>query len=304
MVLSLAAMNNWKIRQVDINNAFLNGDLVEDVFMKQPKGFINVHKPGHICKLNKALYELKQAPRVWFDKLKETLIKWGFQNSRADTSLFLKKEKGSMIMILIYVDDILITGPNSKVLEDFISYFSSVFALKDLGSLSYFLGIEVSYYNGSIFLSQRKYIRDLLKKAELLSCKGCDTPMTTGTKLQKQVDGSLGQFIDDPSAYRSLVGGLQYVILTRPEIAFAVHKLSQYVAMLTLQHLMACKRVLRYLKETQDYGLKFGTEGELRLTRYTDTDWACDIDDRNLVGAYCIYLGNNLTHGLLRNNQL
>ena len=129
-------------------------------------------------------------------------------------------------MILIYVDDILITGPNSKDLEDFISYFSSVFALKDLGSLSYFLGIEVSYYNGSIFLSQRKYIRDLLEKAELLSCKGCDTPMTTGTKLHKQVDGSLGQFIDDPSAYRSLVGGLQYVILTRPEITFAVHKLS------------------------------------------------------------------------------
>ncbi|KAH9671623.1 retrovirus-related pol polyprotein from transposon RE1 [Citrus sinensis] len=294
VVLSLAAMNGWKIRQVDINNAFLNGDLVEDVFMKQPEGFINVHKPGHICKLNKALYGLKQAPRAWFDKLKETLIKWGFQNSRADTSLFLKKEKGSMIMILIYVDDILITGPNSKVLEDFISYFSSVFALKDLGSLSYFLGIEVSYYNGSIFLSQRKYIRDLLKKTELLSCKGCDTPMTTGTKLQKQVDGSLGQFIDDPSAYRSLVGGLQYVILTRPEIAFAVHKLSQYVAMPTLQHLMACKRVLRYLKETQDYGPKFGVEGELTLTGYTDADWACDIDDRKSVGAYCIYLGNNL----------
>ena len=126
-------MNNWKIRQVDINNAFLNGDLIKDVFMMQPKGFINVYKPGHICKLNQALYGLKQAPRAWFDKLKETLIKWGFQNSRADTSLFLKKEKGSMIMVLIYVDDILITGPNSKALEDFISHFSLVFALKDLG---------------------------------------------------------------------------------------------------------------------------------------------------------------------------
>ncbi|KAH9782586.1 hypothetical protein KPL71_008966 [Citrus sinensis] len=249
-----------------------------DVFMMQPKGFINVYKPGHICKLNQALYGLKQAPRAWFDKLKETLIKWGFQNSRADTSLFLKKEKGSMIM------------------------FS--FCLKRSRDLSYFLGIEVSYYNGSIFLSQRKYIRDLLAEPELLNCKGCDTPMTTRTKLQKQAYVSLGQFIEDPIAYRSLVGGLQYVILTRPEIAFAVHKLSQYVAMLTLQHLMACKRVLRYLKETQDYGLKFGTEGELRLTGYTDTDWACDIDDRNLVGAYCIYLENNLTHGLLRNNQL
>ncbi|KAH9782590.1 hypothetical protein KPL71_008966 [Citrus sinensis] len=243
-----------------------------------PKGFQQVAGVDYFETFSPALYGLKQAPRAWFDKLKETLIKWGFQNSRADTSLFLKKEKGSMIM------------------------FS--FCLKRSRDLSYFLGIEVSYYNGSIFLSQRKYIRDLLAEPELLNCKGCDTPMTTRTKLQKQAYVSLGQFIEDPIAYRSLVGGLQYVILTRPEIAFAVHKLSQYVAMLTLQHLMACKRVLRYLKETQDYGLKFGTEGELRLTGYTDTDWACDIDDRNLVGAYCIYLENNLTHGLLRNNQL
>ena len=129
-------------------------------------------------------------------------------------------------MGLIYVDDILITGPNSKALEDFISHFSSVFALKDLGILSYFLGIEVSYYNGSTFLSQRKYMRDLLAKVELLNCKGCDTPMTIGTKLQKQIDGSLDQFIEDFTVYRSLVGGLQYVILTRPEIAFAIHKLS------------------------------------------------------------------------------
>ena len=189
-------------------------------------------------------------------------------------------------MVLIYVDNILIIGPHNKALEDFISHFSSVFTLKDLGIFSYFLRIEVSYYNGSIFLSQRKYIRDLLAKAELLNYKGCDTPMTTGTKLQKQADGSLGQFIEDPTTYRNLVGGLQYVILTRPEIAFAVHKLSQYVVMPTLQHLMVCKRVLRYLEETQDYGLKFGTKGELRLTGYINTDWACDIDDRKSVGAY------------------
>lgn len=195
---------------------------------------------------------------------------------------------------MIYVDDILITGPNSAELEQFILEFSKVFALKDLGKLSYFLGIEVSYVAEDIYLSQRKYIKDLLSKADMLECKGCDTPMVTGVKLQKEAKGHLGQYVEDPTGYRSLVGGLQYLVLTRPEIAYSVHKLSQYVSAPTLQHVIACKRVLRYLKETADYGLKFSAEGEMKLLGYTDSDWACDIDDRKSTGAYCIYLGSNL----------
>ena len=169
-----------------------------------------------------------------------------------------------------------------------------MFALKDLGELSYFLGIEVSFIKDDIYLSQRKYIRDLLSKAGLLECKGCDTPMVTGSKLQKKAKGYLGEYVEDPTGYRSLVRGLQYLVLTRPEIANAVHKLSQYVSALTLQHIIACKRVLRYLKETKDYGLKFSSEGEMKLTGYTNADWAYDIDDRKSTGAYCIYLGRNL----------
>ena len=101
-----------------------------------------------------------------------------------------------------------------------------MFALKDLGTLSYFLGIEVAYAQDSMYLSQRKYIKDLLNKADMLECKGCDTPMVTGYKLQREVKGHLGQYIKDATSYRSLVGGLQYLVLTRPEIAFVVHKLS------------------------------------------------------------------------------
>ena len=169
-----------------------------------------------------------------------------------------------------------------------------MFALKDLGTLSYFLGIEVAYAQDSMYLSQKKYIKDLLNRADMLECKSCDTPMVTGYKLHKEVKGHLGQYIGDATVYRSLVGGLQYLVLTRPEIAFAVHKLSQYVAAPTLQHILACKRVLRYLKATEDYGLKFSAGGEMRITGYTDTDWACDVDDRKSIGAYCIYFGNNL----------
>lgn len=125
-----------------------------------------------------------------------------------------------------------------------------MFALKDLGKLSYFLNIEVSYTENDIYMSQRKYIKDLLNKADMLDYKGCDTPMVTRTKLQKEAKGSLGQYVEPATSYKSLIGGLQYLVLTRPEIAFTVHKLSQYVYAPTLRHIMACKRVLRYLKET------------------------------------------------------
>ncbi|KAH9714566.1 retrovirus-related pol polyprotein from transposon RE2 [Citrus sinensis] len=294
VVISLTVMKQWEIRQVDVNNAFLNGELTEEVFMDQPAGFVNNQKPYFVCKLHKSLYGLKQAPRAWYEKLKSYLLQWDFINSRADSSLFIKKTSKFMIMVLIYVDDILITGPDSAALEAFITELSSVFALKDLGNLSYFLGIEVLYDAGCIYLSQRKYIRDLLSKVQLLECKGIDTPMITGIKLQKETSGHLGQYITDPTHYRSIVGGMQYLILTRPEIALAVNKLSQYVSTPTLQHLVACKRVLRYLKSTQDYGLKFGQHGEIKITAFTDADWAGDLDDRKSVGAYCIYLGNNL----------
>ncbi|KAH9726030.1 retrovirus-related pol polyprotein from transposon RE1 [Citrus sinensis] len=164
----------------------------------------------------------------------------------------------------------------------------------DLGDLSYFLGIEVLYDTDCVYLSQRKYIRDLLSKVEMINCKDVETPMSTGLKLQKEAQGSLGHYVEDVTHYRSIVGGMQYLVLTRPEIAFSVHKLSQYVSAPTLQHLMACKRVLRYLKATQNYGLKFIKEGDMKLTCFTDADWAGDLDDRKSVGAYCVYLGNNL----------
>ena len=198
-----------------------------------------------------------------------------------------------MIIVLIYVDDILITGPNTKKLEGFITEFNKTFALKYLGVLSYFLGIEVLNDADYVYFSHRKYIRDLLLKVEMTECKGIDTPMSTGTKLQKIVQGELGYYLEDPTHYRSIVGGMQYLILIRSEIAFVVNKLNQYVAAATLQHLMACKRVLRYLKATQHYGLKFFREGSLTFTSFTDADWACDLDDRKSLGAYCIYLGNN-----------
>ncbi|KAH9762199.1 retrovirus-related pol polyprotein from transposon RE1 [Citrus sinensis] len=296
VVLNLAVMNQWIVRQVDINNAFLNGELSEEVFMQQLEGFVDKSKPNYVCKLHKALYGLKQAPRAWFEKLRGCLLQWGFRNSKSDSSLFLRRTKLSLIMVLIYVDDILGTRPNSGELDSFIQQFNTIFTLKDLGRLSYFLGIEVLYGLDCIYLSQKKYIRDLLAKVDMLDCKGVVTPMCSGkdSKLQKIVKGELDYYVEDATHYRSILGGLQYLILTRPEIAYSIHKLSQYVSVPTMQHLMACKRVLKYLKETQDYGLKFVKDGDMKLTSFTDADWGSDLDDRKSIGAYCVYLGNNM----------
>ncbi|KAH9745458.1 retrovirus-related pol polyprotein from transposon RE2 [Citrus sinensis] len=203
VILSLAVMNQWQIRQADVNNAFLNRYLTEEVYMRQPKGFVDPQRPDFVCKLHKALYGLKQALRAWFDKLKNNLIQWD-----------------SRILRLDCVE-----------LEEFIKLFSSAFALKDLGRLSSFLGIEVLYDHDSIYLSQKKYIRDLLAKVYMLECKGIDTPMSSSKdyRLQKNVEGEIGYYIEDPTYYRSIVGGLQYLVLTRPKIAYSIHKLSQSV---------------------------------------------------------------------------
>ncbi|KAH9801545.1 retrovirus-related pol polyprotein from transposon RE1 [Citrus sinensis] len=257
VILSLAVMQSWNVRQIDVNNAFLNGDLTEDVYMHQPEGFVS--QGGCVCKLNKALYGLKQAPRASYDKLKGCLTSWNFTNSKADTSLFVRHDVKCIILVLIYVDDILIIGPDSDLLESFIAKHSKVFALKDLGLVTYFLGVEVSYTDHGMHLSQTKYIKDLLSKASMQNCKEIDTPFSTCYKLERSANGSLGAEFENPTLYRSIV--------------------------------------LRYLQATVTYGLYIQQEGTLEtigLTGYSDADWACDIDDRKSIGAYCIFLGNNL----------
>lgn len=137
VVLTLVVSFNWEVRQLNVNNAFLNGILKEEVYMKQPEGFIDSCYPHHVCKLVKAIYGLKQAPRAWFDRLKGTLFRWGFKNARSDVSLFILRQKNLIVFILIYVDDILVTGNNSQYVRQFINKLTSLFSLKDLGPIHY-----------------------------------------------------------------------------------------------------------------------------------------------------------------------
>lgn len=171
-----------------------------------------------------------------------------------------------------------------------IAKLRNTFALKDLGELNYFLGIQVTKTEKGINLSQSKYIADLLAKHHMDKCSPCATPMATSHHLIK----NFGVTIDNHSQYRSIIGALQYVILTRPDIAFPVNKLSQFLSNPSTDHWQACKRLLSYLKGTIHFGLEFYHNGDLQLNCFADADWACDRDDRKSMARYTVFLGNNL----------
>ncbi|KAF5450915.1 hypothetical protein F2P56_031227 [Juglans regia] len=143
VILSLAVSSNWSLQQLDIQNAFLHGDLEEAVYIQQPTGFVHPEYPSHVCKLRKAIYGLKQAPRAWFSKLSNKLFSLGFQESKSDTSLFVYKNNSHIMFVLIYVDDIIVTGSDSNLISEFISALGTSFPVKHLGQLHYFLGIEI-----------------------------------------------------------------------------------------------------------------------------------------------------------------
>uniref|UniRef100_A0A2N9IH96 Reverse transcriptase Ty1/copia-type domain-containing protein n=1 Tax=Fagus sylvatica TaxID=28930 RepID=A0A2N9IH96_FAGSY len=221
-ILSIAISAGWSIRQIDIHNAFLHGQLSEDVFMAQPPRYQHPSYPTHVCKLNKAIYGLKQAPQAWFSRLSSRLLQLGFHGSLSDTSLFIYKSKSFTMFILIYVDDIIITCSNPTEIDELLILLQSEFAIKDLGKLNYFLGVEVIPNAHGTLLSQQRYIVDLLKRTKMLEAKPVSSPMASTTSLTAHE----GESFSDVTLFRSTVGALQYPFLTRPDIAFAVNKLS------------------------------------------------------------------------------
>jgi len=182
-MLSIAISSGWKLRQLDVNNAFLQGTLTENVYMHQPPGFIDKDFPSHVCKLHKAIYGLKQAPRAWFHELKTFLLQSGFQNSHADTSLFVLHLGPHLVYLLVYVDDLIITGDDVHLVNRFINLLAHRFSLKDLGHLSYFLGLEILPTKQGYLLSQRRYLLDLLTRTQMTEAKSVVTPLPSGPPL-------------------------------------------------------------------------------------------------------------------------
>lgn len=211
------------MRQLDVQNAFLHGDLLEDVFMVQPPGFINSQYPDHVCKLRKSLYGLKQSPRAWYMKLSAFLQDYGFITSKTDTSLFIYRRQGICIYFLVYVDDILVLSNDSTSIATLLHDLVVVFPIKDMGVPHYFLGVELCHTSSGLQLSQRKYILNLLVKAKMDGIKPVSTAMVTSHNLLRKHSNPF----KDPTLFQQIVGSLQYLSITKPDISFVTGKLSQ-----------------------------------------------------------------------------
>ena len=304
-LLAVASIKGWFVHQMDVKNAFLHGELQERVFMKLPPGYTgygsrlqvqsqgeyvsNTIKSPSVCRLLKSLYGLKQAPRQWFAKLSSALKSNSFIQSKSDYSLFTKQETDKFTTILVYVDDLVIAGNHMEGITQAKEFLSSHFHMKDMGELRYFLGIEVDRMKGGIFLSQKKYVLDLLQEYGLQRCRTLRLPMDTHLKLTSDV----GDTLPHPEEYHKLVGKLIYLTLTRPDIAYTVHVLSKFMHNPTSVHLQAGKRVLRYLAGAPGQGILLANHSQAKLSAYCDSDWAGCPSTRRSTTGFCILLGGS-----------
>ena len=285
-LIVVAIKRDWSIHQLDVNNAFLHGDLHEEVYMRIPQGY---DKGGgtKVCRLRKSLYGLKQASRNWYHKFTSALLELNYKQSAADHSLFIYKEGSIFATALIYVDDVIMAGNDEHKIKETKKFLNDKFSIKDLGPLKYFLGIEAARTKDGIVLSQRKYTLDILEDSGMLGCRPCTFPMEQNVKLDK---GEEDVWVD-ASKYRRLVGRLLYLQATRPDLANSVNVLSQFVSDPRQKHMDAAMRVLRYLKATPGQGIFFPKEGGMDLVAYCDADWmGCSLTRRSRTG-YVLLLG-------------
>ncbi|RVW45260.1 Retrovirus-related Pol polyprotein from transposon TNT 1-94 [Vitis vinifera] len=251
LLLSMAAMCSWPLYQLEIKNAFLHGDLAEEVYMEQPPGFVAQGESGLVCRLRRSLYGLKQSPRAWFSRFSSVVQEFGMLRNTADHSVFYHHNSlGQCIYLVVYVDDIVITGSDQDGIQKLKQHLFTHFQTKDLGKLKYFLGIEIAQSSSGVVLSQRKYALDILEETGMLDCKPVDTPMDPNVKL---VLGQ-GEPLGDPGRYRRLVGKLNYLTITRPDISFHVSVVSQFLQSPCDSHWDAVIRILRYIKSTPGQG--------------------------------------------------
>ncbi|RVW51141.1 Retrovirus-related Pol polyprotein from transposon TNT 1-94 [Vitis vinifera] len=291
LLLSMAAMCSWPLYQLDIKNAFLHGDLAEEVYMEQPPGFVAQGESGLVCRLRRSLYGLKQSPRAWFSRFSSVVQEFGMLRSTADRLVFYHHNSlGQCIYLVVYVDDIVITGSDQDGIQKLKQHLFTHFQTKDLGKLKYFLGIEIAQSSSGVVLSQRKYALDILEETGMLDCKPVDTPMDPNVKL---VPGQ-GEPLGDPGRYRRLVGKLNYLTITRPDISFPVSVVSQFLQSPCDSHWDAVIRILRYIKSTPGQGVLYQNRGHTQVVGYTDADWAGSPTDRRSTSGYCVFIGGNL----------
>eukprot|EP00253_Pinus_taeda_P009205 PITA_09205 len=256
-VLSIAAQNKWKVYQMDVKSAFLNGVLKEEVYVEQPLGYEKKGEEHKVCKLKKALYGLKQAPRAWYNRIDSYLLDNEFDKCEEEPTVYIKEKDGRILIVVLYVDDVIFTG------------------------------IEVDQNEKGIFISQARYVNQVLSRFNMQECKATITPTVMGLKLSRE--DSSKDF--DPSLYKSIVGSLMYLTATRPDIMYAVSLISRFMERPKEVHWQAAKRIMRYVKGTKMFEILYNVSEHSDLIGYIDSDWAESVDDRKSTSGYVFHMG-------------
>jgi hypothetical protein len=290
ILLAYATYHGFKLYQMDVKSAFLNGPIKEEVYVEQPPGFENSEYPNHVYKLSKALYGLKQAPRAWYECLRDFLIANGFKVGKVDPTLFTKTIANDLFVCQIYVDDIIFGSTNKSTCEEFSRIMVQKFEMSMMGELKYFLRFQVKQLQEGTFISQMKYIQDILTKFGMKDAKPIKTPMGTNGHLDLNTGGKSV----DQKVYRSMIGSLLYLCASQPDIMLSICMCARFQADPKEVHLRAVKRILRYLVYTPMFGLWYPEGSTFDLIGYSDVDWAgCKIGRKSTSGT-CQFLGRSL----------
>ena len=289
LLLRVSCILKFKLFQMDVKSAFLNGYLNEEVYVEQPKVFVDPSFPNHVYKLKKDMYGLKQAPRAWYERLTQFLVDQGYKKGGTDKTMFVKDDNGRLMIAQIYVDDIVFGGMSNKMVQHSVQQMQSEFEMSLVGEVTYFLGLQVKQMEDTIFISQSKYAKNIVNKF------GLDgghkrTPVATHLKMRKdESDVSV-----DQSMYRNMIGSLLYLTASRPGITFVVEVCARYQAEPNMSHLTQVKRILKYINNTGDYGILYLYSENSKLMGYCGSDRAGSADDRKSTSGGCFFLGNNL----------
>jgi hypothetical protein len=290
ILLTYATYHGFKLYQMDVKSAFLNGPIKEEVYVELPPSFEDSEYPNHVYKLSKALYGLKQAPRAWYECQRDFLIANGFKVEKVDPTLFTKTIANDLFVCQIYVDDIIFGSTNKSTCEEFSRIMIQKFEMSMMGELKYFLGFQVKQLQEGTFISQTKNIQDILTKFGMKNAKPIKTSMGTNGHLDLDTGGKSV----DQKVYRSMIGSLLYLCASRPDIMLSICMCARFQVDPKEVQLRAVKRILRYLVYTPKFGLWYPKGSTFDLIGYSDADWAgCKIDRKSTSGT-CQFLGRSL----------
>ena len=297
-VLAIANQLDLDVHQMDVKTAFLNGNLEEEIFMKQPEGFADKKHPNMVCKLRKGLYGLKQSARCWNKVIDEYLKESGFKQNDADACIYVKRfkkgDKEVVLLVAVYVDDLLIASNDLQSIAEEKRRLSSRFEMEDLGEANFCLGMSIKRdrSNGLLNINQRAYLEAVLKRFGMDDCKPVTTPLEVGTKFEKLSEDEEPLNLRE---YQSAIGSLIYASIgTRPDISAAVGMLSQHTSKPGKDHWIGVKRVFRYIKGTLDYGLIYSAkDNNTQIVGYADADWAGDVNTRKSTSGYAFQIGGS-----------